>query len=70
MIEPNCEKNIFIFYFLFLMKRITQDSISSPLAKKIRNRFQEISFINGFPIVPKVCLNFPIFFNFYFRKAF
>ncbi len=44
------------------MKRITQDSISSPLAKKLENCLQEISFIHGFPIVQKIA---PIFLYFF-----
>jgi hypothetical protein len=43
------------------MEGIIQDSISSALAQKLENRLQEISFINGFPIVPKDCPNFPFF---------
>jgi hypothetical protein len=43
------------------MNRITQDSISFLLAKKLENCLQEISFINDSPIVPKDYPNFPIF---------
>jgi hypothetical protein len=47
------------------MNRITQDSISFLLAKKLENCLQEISFINDFPIVPKDYPNFPIYIYIY-----